>query len=271
MTLQRRTLLAAAALAPVAGSLAWSDEADGTRSVPATRRALVLGGGGRPYDPDMLDEFFRLAGGKNARIVVVPTAHPDMDRADRAAHRIAIGCNPWKQRGAREIVVRHTRDRRAAEAAAFLRALETATGVWLSGGDQGRLLETYRDTKFHHALLDVLRRGGVIGGSSAGCAVQSELAILGTRGERPLLEPGFNLLPGAVVDQHFLARGRQARLQRAIAEHPKFIGLGVDEHTTLVVERGTMRVLGQSTVSLYRADAGKLVSRTYRSGESIEI
>lgn len=265
MSVPRRTVLAAAS----AALLPWGALQAGDRQ--PQRGSLVLGGGGRPYDAELLDSFWQLGGGKQGRIVVVPTAHPDMDKPATIPRRIALTTGPWHKRGVKQVTVRHTRSRDEAEAAEFVRPLQDATGVWLSGGDQSRLLEAYRDTAFHRELLALLARGGVIGGSSAGTAVQSQVAIVGWRGEQPLVQPGFNFLPATVVDQHFLARGRQARLERVVKDQPALTGLGIDEFTTLIVQDASLRVVGRSTVSVYRADGERLKVREYRSGEKIEL
>lgn len=266
--LARRTLLASACATfvvqrarLVSAELARDDDQLG---------ALVMGGGGRPYEPAVLDEVWTLAGGKNAHIVVVPTAHIDMDSRADAPRRIAIASSPWRDRGVKSITVRHTLNRDEADDDDFVAPFRTATGVWISGGDQSRLLETYRDTAVHRELVKLLARGGVVGGTSAGTAVMSELAIVGQRNQQTLLEPGFNLMPGVVVDQHFLARGRQRRLQRVIEQHPEFLGIGVDEHTALVVQCKSLRVVGKSSVTTYRAaDDKRLVTKTYQSGDKL--
>jgi cyanophycinase len=268
-SLSRRTLLAAAgaaaALVPASSVLASEEQA----AAKERNGSLVLCGGGRPYDNEVLDAFFQLAGGRKANIVVVPTAHREMDSPRTSADRVAMVVSPWQRRGAAEVVVRHTLSSEAANAKEFIAPFSTATGVWLSGGDQSRLLRAYRGTEVHKALLEVLKRGGVIGGSSAGTAVQSELAILGEWNGRTVVDAGFNFLPGTVVDQHFVARARQRRLERVLGEHPSHVGYGVDEFTALVVRPDEMQVVGKSTVSYFQVRGREIVSRIYRPGEKL--
>ena len=101
----------------------------------------------------------------------------------------------------------------------------------------------------------MLDRGGVIGGTSAGAAVMTRVMIASGRTEA-VLSRGFDLLPGAVVDQHFLKRNRARRLLGVVASHRDLIGFGIDEGTTLVVSprTGRLRVLGDSYVLACTAD-----------------
>jgi cyanophycinase len=93
----------------------------------------------------------------------------------------------------------------------------------------------------------VMRRGGVVGGISAGAAVMSSVMIRNGR-HAPEMGRGFGLLPGTVIDQHFLARNRQERLLGALAHHPGLVGLGIDEGAAVLVRGGQMSVLGDSDV-----------------------
>src|SRR5206468_722813 len=102
-----------------------------------------------------------------------------------------------------------------------------ATAVWMGGGDQSRLAAAYRGTAVERELKNVLRRGGVIGGSSAGAAVMSSIMITGGNPEAQV-DTGFGLLPGFVIDQHFHNRNRLARLRGVLAKNPEYLGLGID-------------------------------------------
>ena len=100
----------------------------------------------------------------------------------------------------------------------------------------------------------LVNRGGVVGGTSAGAAPQSRVMI---RGGNPVAHVGrgFNLLPGAVVDQHFLKRSRVNRLLGVIEAHPDLVGYGIDEGTAMIVRGDRFRVLGASYVLACRYDA----------------
>ncbi len=142
-------------------------------------------------------------------------------------------------------------DRPTANTEAFARQVDDATGVWFSGGLQSRLAAAYAGTAFERRLVNLLERGGVVGGTSAGAAVLSRTMILGSGGGIAAEGQGLGLLPGAVVDQHFLRRNRLGRLLGVLTHHPELVGFGVDEGTALVVGlRGMhLEVVGDSYVA----------------------
>lgn len=212
---------------------------------------VICGGGDLPAA--IYTEFLALGGGDAARLVVIPTAGRERDKLDPERIRAR-----WRARGdVAAIRVVHTRSRREADRAAFVAPLADATAVWMSGGAQSRLADTYVGTAVERELYALLARGGVVGGTSAGAAVQSRVMI--ARGNPDVeLGVGFDLLPGSVVDQHFVTRDRRPRLRRVLASHPDLVGFGIDEGTALVVTGETLRVLGESSVTVMlagRADA----------------
>jgi cyanophycinase len=109
--------------------------------------------------------------------------------------------------------------------------------------------------------------GAVIGGTSAGAAVMSDVMITGGTDEATTAD-GFGLLPGTVVDQHFTQRKREKRLAGVIAKHPKALGIGIDESTAVVVNGGTAKVLGDGRVQF---TDGKREPVWLKAGESFEL
>jgi cyanophycinase len=203
---------------------------------------VICGGGGLPES--IRDRFVELAGGPQARIVVIPTAHQSADGPS-----VQAVLDPWKAKGVTSLQVLHTRSRDAANDAEFVKPLTEATGVWFGGGRQSSLTDAYLGTEVERQLKALLDRGGVIGGTSAGAAVMTRVMIAGGR-TQPDVKEGFDLLPGAVVDQHFLKRNRLSRLLSVLGDHPELVGLGIDERTALVVNTKTslLNVIGDSYV-----------------------
>jgi cyanophycinase len=204
--------------------------------------ALVICGGGRMPEA-VLDRFLELAGGPQARIVIVPTADSDVG-IDRFA---AASLDRWRARGPAAVRMLHTRSRAKANDPAFLQPLVDATAVWFGGGDQSRLAETYVDTAVEQHLKALLERGGVVGGTSAGAAIMTRVMITGGR-TTATQGRGFDLLPASVVDQHFLKRNRLGRMLRLLAQHPGLAGFGIDEGTALVLRGDRLSVIGDSYV-----------------------
>ena len=204
--------------------------------------SLIISGGGKPA-PMIKERFLTLAGNSEAKLVIIPTASLTADDADTDP------AAPWQDANLSSITVLHTRDRSKANDPAFVSPLKSASGVWLSGGSQSRLSDAYVGTLVATELHALLARGGVIGGTSAGAAIMSRDMIASGKSD-PKMGTGFGFLPYSIIDQHFLARNRQARLLKAVKEHPGRYGLGIDEGTAVEVSGRRMRVLGNSTVTV---------------------
>lgn len=213
---------------------------------------LVIVGGGKMTD-DIRKAFFDLAGKDKGKIVVIPTASAAADDP-KEDEGFTKQWNALKPAG---VKLFHTRDAKQANDADFVKPLTEATGIWFSGGDQSRILAAYRGTLVEKELRAAHARGAVIGGTSAGAAIMSDVMITGGT-EKATVGVGFGFLPGFVVDQHFVARSRQKRLQGVIADNPGYVGLGIDEGTAVVVRGRSIRVIGESTVTVcLPAGAGK--------------
>ncbi len=187
-----------------------------------------------------------MAGGNDrARIVVLPTASFYADDPAEADYFLA----DWRELGAVSVQLLHTRDRQLANDRDFVKPLQEATAVWMSGGDQNRLISTYRGTLVEKELHNLLQRGGVIGGTSAGAAAMSDLMIQG--GDRDAKTgPGFGFLINVVVDQHFVARNRVERLRGVLAKNKAHAGLGIDEGTAVIIRGQSLTIQGNSTVTV---------------------
>lgn len=235
---------------PPASSAAASTPAPATSAVaidpaglPGTR---LLGGGGK-LPPRVYEHFLQLAGGpEQARIVLIPTASASVD--DEAGRQKVL--QRWQQEHpGYQFEVLHTRDRATADDEAFTAPLRRATGVWLGGGVQKKLASAYLGTRVERELQALLARGGVVGGTSAGTAIQTRTMIQEGK-EDPVVATGFDFVPFAISDQHFLKRQRLPRLVQVLGEHPGHFGIGVDEGTAVVVRGRSLRVLGDSKALL---------------------
>ena len=218
------------------------------------RPALVIVGGGN-LPAEISKTFIDLAGGAQSNIVIIPTASQRADRPDQGESE-----KLWKERGAGTVTRLHTRSRDEADQASFVAPLKSATGVWFSGGSQSRITDAYLGTRVQAELNALLKRGGVIGGSSAGAAIMSGIMITGGN---PVAKTsaGFGFLPNVVVDQHFLRRNRANRLLGVLHRHPGLVGIGIDEGTALVRTGDELRVVGQSYVTVWVLQADGLPVR----------
>jgi cyanophycinase len=135
-------------------------------------------------------------------------------------------------------------------------ALKSAKGVWFGGGRQWRFVDAYGGTPAEELLQDVLRRGGVIGGSSAGASIQGQYMPRGSPlGNEEIMaegyERGLGFLPGVAIDQHFTQRKRQGDMTALMQRYPQLLGIGIDEGTAIVVQGVRAEVIGRNGVHFY--------------------
>jgi cyanophycinase len=229
----------------------------------SSRGHLVLNGGGSKPDV-VMEKFIELAGGREAPIVVFPTASEEEDTGEYYQGLFEeYGCETLK------VADVATKDDAAdPELAAVVR---DAGGIWFAGGDQRRITKALLNTVVGRAVLEAYADGAVVGGTSAGTACQSGLMITGDgdftllTAENIELWEGLGLFDGVIVDQHFVARKRHNRLMSVVLEHPELLGVGVDEATAVWVRPdGTFEVLGDGWVVVYDA-ASATVNRAAKN------
>lgn len=212
--------------------------------------ALVLVGGGE-VPASIAARFVALAGGPNRNYVYIPTAAVDADidpvvLAKTFQHTFGVG----------HVTILHTRDRLTAGSADFVVPLEKADAVWFGGGRQWRITDAYLGTRTQAALSQLLRRGGVVGGTSAGASVLASFLVRGSPEgnwivEAPGHSQGFGLLPHTAVDQHVDRYHREDDIAGIVREHPDTLGIGLDEATGLVIANGYASVVGDGRVILH--------------------
>ena len=230
---------------------------------------LVIGGGGS-LPPAVRQVFVAWAGGKDARLVIVPTASVRADDAEASA----VILKDWQDEEIADAVLMHTRSHDEANSMEFVAALEKATGVWFVGGSQQKIADAYVGTLFEERVLALLKRGGVVGGSSAGAAIQSRVMIQSGTTQANIGQ-GFDLLPGSIIDQHFSQRNRLTRLIGAVDQNPLQVGLGIDEQTALLVQGRMMRVVGAGKVTVCYGKSDKYdreaQQKSYEHGASLDL
>ena len=238
--------------------LIWTLTVSAQEIGPSNGSLVVVGGAMK--DTGILERFFELAGGVNVPVVVIPTAGQEHNYDEDWP-----GLNQFKAVGATNLTVLHTRDRSVSNSKDFIELIRSARGVWFSGGRQWRLADAYLDTSVHEELRKLLRRGGVIGGSSAGASIQGTYLVRGDTKTNTIMmgdhEKGFEFLKNVAIDQHLLKRNRQFDLTEIIEAYPDLLGIGIDEDTAIVVQRDKFEVIGKSYVAIYdrqnRVDTGK--------------
>jgi cyanophycinase len=220
---------------------------------------LVIVGGNMARTSPIYDKFIQLAGGPDANVVIVPTAGGNR-RADGTliSYTEAASIAPWLARGLTHVRMLHTADPKVADTEAFAQPLRDANAVWFDGGRQWNLVDSYANTLTEKAFHDVLERGGVIGGSSAGATIQGDYLVRGdTSGPDVMMtaevnhQHGFAFLRRSAIDQHINARNRWDDLIPVIKKYPTLLGIGLSEDTAIIVTGDTFEVMGAWKVAVH--------------------
>jgi cyanophycinase len=218
----------------------------------AERGAIIPVGGAeeKVSDARILRRFVELAGGKNARIVVIATASQLADTGERY---VAL----FTELGAGRVRSLPFESRTDCERPELLDKLVRATGVFLTGGNQLRLATTLGGTEVARTIRTLSAAGVPVAGTSAGAAFLSEHMIAsGEDGAVPranivTLAPGLGLTNRVVIDQHFRQRDRLGRLLTALAYNPFAIGIGLDEDTAAFIGPDeTLEVVGSGGITI---------------------
>lgn len=215
---------------------------------------LVIIGGheDREGDKAILARFVELSGGAEQKIVVITAASGEPDAMWQ------VYDDAFADLGVRNREHVHLKSREHANDPDIARKIEGASGIFMTGGDQRRLLAilggTAIDAEMHKAYCE---RGACIGGTSAGASAMSGHMLAAGTGETEAekggvkLGAGFGLVQKVIIDQHFSERGRLPRLLTVIAQNPYLMGVGIDEDTALVIEQGSgLEVVGAGTVTI---------------------
>lgn len=244
-----RIRIVTAALAAV-----WLGFATPTWAAPVVegpqKGTLIIAGGGK-LGPEIVGRFLTLAGGPNANIVVIPTAGED------TTYGPDCDClKMFRALGATRLTVLHTKDRQQADSEAFVSPLKSATAVWFVGGRQWRLVDSYLGTRTEAEIKNLLARGGVVGGTSAGASIQASYMVRGARSGNEIMmapgyEQGFGLMRGVAIDQHVTARHREGDLDAVVVKHADLLGIGIDQSTAIEVKRDGFGVLGVGHVFIH--------------------
>jgi cyanophycinase len=220
--------------------------------VIAGNKGIVIAMGGGNGTPEIYETWKKLGGGKNAHVVLIPTANNPGDD-------IAPVVEGLKHLfGVQDVAVLDTKDRAKANSAEFVAPLEQATFVFIDGGRQWRLADAYLGTRVARELRKVLMRGGVIAGSSAGASILASYLVRGDpKGAEVMMakghERGFGFIPSSAIDQHVSERHRERDMEPVVATHPKLLGIGIDPNTIIVVRKDQFEVLGSGKVTITEA------------------
>lgn len=223
---------------------------------PAKGYLLITGGNN---DDTEYQQLIQMAGGTKARIVVIPNG--SITEPATQAELQNDYCGPKSRFAAFPGItctVLFTKDRVVANSPAFVVPLKTATGVWLEGGRHWRIADAYNDTLTLKEIFNLLDRGGVVGGGSAGATIQGSYMVRCSKEPddntimmAPGHEIGFGLFTNVTIDQHVDVRHRENDLAPVIKAHPDLLCFGLDQAAKITVHGDTVTVLGPGRVAVW--------------------
>lgn len=235
---------------------------------------VIIGGGSRP--DYLISKIVDLAGGKNAKIMIIPNASSVESEVGISQRKEFLKSNP---KNVNYIIF----DNKNADK--YLKQMEGVTGVFFSGGDQKKLIKSLENTKLFEKIKDIYNKGGVIAGTSAGAAVMSQIMITGEEITTKKAEgdfvsikennvktsKGFGFVNKAIIDQHFIKRKRENRLLSLSIENPDIPCIGIDESTAIIVkDNDTFEVLGESNVMIFDSSKSKNINKDTNGNLSVE-
>ncbi len=235
---------------------------------PVVASGTLMPCGGGDFSDDVWKRFVELAGGVDAPIVVIPIATPEPnDQTPKGYVQLkSVGCT--------NLTVLNQRTKADVESPEFVSALKKAKGIWFVGGRQWKYIDAYEGTSAPQLFRDVLARGGVIAGSSAGAAIQSQYMVRGDPlGNKDIMaegyEQGLGFLPGTAIDIHVTQRGRLSDINELIHTFPQLLGIAMDEGTAGEIHGSIMTVLGAGHVTIVDAHAGSELS--LKAGDKYDL
>ena len=224
-----------------------------SQQVANTKRGYIIPIGGaeeKLHNPEILDRFVEICGGKEARISIIPTAS-ELEDTGRNYEKL------FRKLGIKHARVLQMMTREDCHAEEFLDYIENSDGVFMTGGNQLRLSTTLGGTPVAQKIRRRNAAGMHVAGTSAGAAFMPEHMIAGgDEGSTPspgmvTMAPGLGLTNNFIIDQHFRQRDRLGRLLTALAYNPFAIGIGLDEDTAAFIRPGDdLEVVGSGGITI---------------------
>ncbi len=223
----------------------------GKKSKAAPGTLMLIGGAEDKFEAKyLLNVFFESSGGRRSRICILPSASEEED-SGTIYHQV------FTSFGARYVQILPLFKRDDADLPDVAKELSKATGIFMTGGDQNKIVGILHGTAALRAIHTAYANGATIGGTSAGASAMSDPMIGGglvgslARSGMVKLHQGLGLTTALLIDQHFHQRNRLGRLLTAVMSYPGMLGVGVDEDTAaLVTHDGELTVMGRGTVTI---------------------
>lgn len=211
-------------------------------------KLFIIGGGeDREGDMKILGEFVKAVGDGKLCVVTIASSVGDelWEIYQKAFKKLGV-----KKISHLDVVHRsETADLKA------MKAVKDADAVFFTGGDQLRITSEMGGTMVADKIHEIHRKGGPIGGTSAGASVMGQIMMVSGSSEKSFrigndlkMAPGLGFTQSLLIDQHFAERGRIGRLIVATAHNPGFLGVGIDENTAIIYHDDCFEVIGSGAV-----------------------
>lgn len=199
----------------------------------------------------IIEKFIEYSGGTDkAKIVLMTVATNDPENARERYEEL------FNRLKFKNFELVNIAERSEAYDKSLLKKVETATGLYFTGGNQLHVTALTGGTPLHQLILDKFSKGLVIGGTSAGAMMMSSSTLVSGEADcAPRLgavevAPGMELLENSIIDTHFSQRGRHGRLLSAVVHNPQTLGIGIDERTAMIVQDSHFEVIGEGAVTV---------------------
>lgn len=202
----------------------------------------------------ILYHVMQSAGGKNAKVVIIPTA---------SSIPVEVGENyitAFSTLGCEHIKILDIRSRKDTERASSIELIKNANCIMFSGGDQTKISKHISGSTIHQIMMERYQNepNFVIAGTSAGAMAMADEMIAGGSPKEGfikgavIMRKGLGLLPDVIIDTHFIQRGRFGRTSEAVAKFPNLLGIGLSEDTGIIIKNGNdCTVIGSGMVILF--------------------
>ena len=235
---------------------------------------VIIGGALRTDNEAVWKRIVEQAGGKGAKIAVIPAAAANPDASGNATVKTL------NRYGAQAFLLplsfkyQNTRYQDLVKDPVWIAKLRQAKGVYFTGGDQGRITQVLvqpdgQKTPMLEAIWDIYRQGGVIAGTSAGAAIMSSTMFYDAKAVLPTLklgvQEGKEIAAGlgfigtdVFIDQHLIIRGRFARMIPVMLQKNYRLGLGIDENSAMLIQhQNEVEVIGYKGAIVVDLSAAK--------------
>jgi cyanophycinase len=238
---------------PLAGRL--RDKSKPTSSQPRgvdmhdVQAATLLDGpmvlfGGAPVPDEAIVAFMHLAGGRNAKIAIIPIAAADHAAAAQTGLRL------FTRFGMRNASLFELVTHERADSPEWAAKLATFDGVLFCGENAALGLEVIRFTESVNTLKEMMLSGKPIAGLMSGAALLGERVLVNVSGHDTLVE-GLGFLPGLLVEANFTQEGLFGRVSGLLSTESAshLMGVGIEAGTAIVIRNGEAKVLGDGSAT----------------------